>query len=742
MRLWPSCSIGLAFTVWVACWGSITWADCLSPAGIAGQKQWSSSNSQIEFCDGNNWISTAVVSAGTSCSTSGQIRYNSSPVDMRFCNGSEWMSMTSTLTNGSCSGTAAGTIQWNLVKSWIEWCDGFNWWPMIAQPNLNLNFMAGALPAEVRFSRAVSGTNSPGTYITSAGSIALAPQNMFMNSQDLTSSWIISGGTVVANATTAPDGTVSAGSFGETATTSTHLFYQNISVGSGVPYALSVYIKNGDGSRVPMLGLGFTGGIVFCHYGLSGSGSVLSNATHNAAVFSAPACSISSVGNGWYRASLATTSGSIQTVQAGLRFKQVNNGVSSYTGDGVSGMYAWGLQIESGTIATSYAYTTSGTAGGPRFDYSPSTVGSLNGLLIEPQRTNLVWPSTLSIGTFGSGGVSVAPSAVVAPDGSLANKLIEDTSNGLHQRTLAVTIGSGQAYSFSAYFKAGERTSVVLNGGKQTSPFPRGVMTINLLTGSFSGSLSGSPLSVINRRVTAYPNGWYRAELTVLADATSTDGAMDLRMRDGANQSVYTGDGTSGLYIWGVQIELGKYASSYIPTSTGAVTRAADVALVPGLSWISTENGTIYAKASSGNFLNDSVNAETQIVASLENSGASGRIQLRRGNGSAADVDGRISSIYFRSTQQAGGLTADGSWPLMSTVAVAQAFSNTRMQSAASGVLAGALVTGGTTFAPNALYIGSSAIFGNSFGGWIQNLRYYPQVMTDGQLRRITTYAP
>ena len=43
----------------------------------------------------------------------------------------------------------------------------------------------------------------------------------------------------------------------------------------------------------------------------------------------------------------------------------------------------------------------------------------------------------------------------------------------------------------------------------------------------------------------------------------------------------FTGDGTSGVYLWGAQIEAGSFASTYILTTTTAVTRNATVGNYP-----------------------------------------------------------------------------------------------------------------------------------------------------------------
>ena len=42
------------------------------------------------------------------------------------------------------------------------------------------------------------------------------------------------------------------------------------------------------------------------------------------------------------------------------------------------------------------------------------------------------------------------------------------------------------------------------------------------------------------------------------------------------NSDLYLGNGTSGAFIYGAQLELGSYATTYIPTTTASATRIAD----------------------------------------------------------------------------------------------------------------------------------------------------------------------
>jgi hypothetical protein len=101
---------------------------------------------------------------------------------------------------------------------------------------------------------------------------------------------------------------------------------------------------------------------------------------------------------------------------------------------------------------------------------------------------------------------------------------------------------------------------------------------------------------------TAVGDGWYRVVLTFTTTslpipqiALSTDGSNG--NVGGFGVQTYTGNGTSGIYIWGVQFEAGSYATTYIPTTTAAVTRLADVCSVTGASSIIGQTeGTIFAE--------------------------------------------------------------------------------------------------------------------------------------------------
>jgi len=231
----------------------------------------------------------------------------------------------------------------------------------------------------------------------------------------------------------------------------------------------------------------------------------------------------------------------------------------------------------SGTLTFSAADTAR-----TNYTYNGSTWTSA-GTLIEPAATNLVTNSTV---ITASTNTTVTSDTIAAPDGTTtADKLIETTATGTprHFSGKNVTITAGAPYSYSVFLKAAGRNYAYLWGGKSATPFTRGGLVVNLTDGSFVNADSGTPTSVTNRSVTSVGNGWYRATVTTIIDDTSTDGYLEFGPCTSSTLAscYYNGDGSSGIYAWGQQIESGTSATSYIPTINSSITRTADVYSAP-----------------------------------------------------------------------------------------------------------------------------------------------------------------
>jgi hypothetical protein len=101
--------------------------------------------------------------------------------------------------------------------------------------------------------------------------------------------------------------------------------------------------------------------------------------------------------------------------------------------------------------------------------------------------------------------------------------------------------------------------------------------------------------------ITPYGNGWYRVGFTY-TQATTVSAYWNLLVintddNSGSAPAAWAGNGTSSVAFWGSQIELGAYATSYIPTTSAAVTRLQDVASKTGISsLIGQTEGTLFVE--------------------------------------------------------------------------------------------------------------------------------------------------
>lgn len=422
---------------------------------------------------------------------------------------------------------------------------------------------------------------SSATFVGSNGLIqnTAASRNLLTQTQQFdNAAWAKARATVTANAAVAPDGTTTADKLVEDTTASnSHFAYQAITV-SATAYAVSFYAKAAERSWCYVCADNTT---VLAYFdlanGVVGSTSGVTSAN------------ISSVGDGWYRCTI------IRTFAAGERYPGIgvanaDNGIS-YTGNGTSGLFIWGAQLEAAAAATTYTRNNGGRFP-PRFDYDPVTLAA-KGLLIEEQRANLLLQSeTFDSGTWSKFQATITANAAVSPDGTAdADALVEDANTGTHFCQQFFTFANATAYTMSAYVKAGTRAWCTLLF--PSAAFGSSVGSYFNLSGAGAlGAAVGSPTA---RTITAVGNGWYRVTVTATTTAAA-GGNLPISAASADNTNSYAGvNGTTALFLYGAQLEAGAFATSYIPTVASQVTRTADQCSIvaPNFApWYNQSEGT------------------------------------------------------------------------------------------------------------------------------------------------------
>lgn len=304
-----------------------------------------------------------------------------------------------------------------------------------------------------------------------------------------------------------------------------------------------------------------------------------------------------------------------------------------------------------GTYFNSSGVLSSAAINTPRFDYDPVTLAA-KGLLIEEARTNLLtYSSDWTNAAWTKSRATVTTNATAAPDGtSDADKLVEDTTASATHRVFqqAAKAASSLTRTFSVYLKAAERTFARVSVSDNTETVVARA-DVNLSTGTITAAsvVGGSTISAASSNITPAGNGWYRCSITATFDATITNPGAFVFICDALASISYTGNGTSGLFIWGAQWEDGAFATSYIPTVASTVTRSADVATMTGTnfsSWYNQSEGTFVAAFDRFGF--DS-SAGSVLLAQADDGTTNNRVALR--------LNARLSDAAAQATIVNGG---------------------------------------------------------------------------------------
>lgn len=544
---------------------------------------------------------------------------------------------------------------------------------------------------------------SAATFTGSNGLVQYTPQsvNLLTFTQEFDNAgWAKTNATIAANSIAAPDTTNTADTITAGAANATVL---QAFTASAVPYTFSVWLRR-----------------------LTGTGNV--EITVDGTTYVAVAVTTT-----WTRFSTTLTPA------AGAR----NAGIRVVTS--ADAVYAWGAQLQTGSTATTYTRNFGGLFP-PRFDYDPITLAP-RGLLIEEQRANqLTYSEDITNGVWlmlGTAGASRAANVAVAPDGTTtADSYSVGTGTGAwyianyaNQNTV-----NGQAYTFSVYIKANGLNFVFIRPHNNTTTLSLSGFIVDLISGAISyPSPAAAPITT--GTATNVGNGWWRITATSIASgslAPTTGGpgiwpcASAAFAANGSFPASFTGDGTSGVLIWGAQLETGAFATSYIPTVASQVTRTSDFTL------ISAPNFTPWYNQSDGTFVTEYTmfalsTADNQEVVNTDDGSTANTIILRGNNGG-----GTTSATANTASVSQGFIDISG------------AAANTIQKTAyAVGFNNAALVrNGGTVFADPTytvpvgqirLGLGVRALGFSFLNGHLRRVVYYPTRLTNAQLQALTT---
>jgi hypothetical protein len=355
-----------------------------------------------------------------------------------------------------------------------------------------------------------------------------------------------------------------------------------------------------------------------------------------------------------------------------------------------------------------------------RVDFADNVNGAL---LLEPQSTNLVTYSQDFDNTYWTKSRVVLTSGQLSPSNDTnAFKIFNEAVTATHFlniNNLAVT--SGVDYTFSIFAKKDENNfiTIILQGAGWLGSSQQ--VSFNLQNGTFDYADSGLTFSSVLLK-----NGFYRIKIKNETAATSVN--FRIYTSDTVNNvSSYLGDGVSGVYIYGAQVEESSVATSYIPTSGSTVTRLADLVSNTGISdFIGQTEGTIFLNAKLS-VLNDN-NQQILLISDglsqnririLSASGSRLRVLFQLGAGAAT-----FGFVYFKNYTD------------FSNVKIAISYKSGDTKIFIDGGLVNSL---SNTFTISNSLIDSSISSNGIDKGLFNSFQLYNTALTDSELTQLTT---
>ncbi len=349
--------------------------------------------------------------------------------------------------------------------------------------------------------------------------------------------WFTSSVSVTLNNQRAPDGRFSATRIAENAATSAFTIeYSVINYGASVARCFSIYLKANGRTNVRVTCLGSFGAVaVAIDVNLSTGVTTIQNIDAGQQLIEHGAYD---AGNGWWRVWVSV---SFATNHSGIRIQPLNPG-TVYAGNGTSGYFAWGAQLERGTSPAAYLPT------GLQVRSDPSV----------PQ-LHLAAANEFDASDWAKTAVTVVTNAIRGPDGVQNADLIQETTaTSLHRVTYNLP-GSGiSPWCASVYARAAGRTSLLIRVSNGADQFEA---RFNLSQATVDATAVLGLGTIITARAEWARNGWVRCILS--GDTAGGVGSVIIGLWNVTES--YPGSTSAGVHLAGFELVPGRDVASALP---------------------------------------------------------------------------------------------------------------------------------------------------------------------------------
>lgn len=393
-----------------------------------------------------------------------------------------------------------------------------------------------------------------------------------------------------------------------------------------------------------------------------------------------------------------------------------------------------------GTYVGADGYLKTAPVNTPRFDYDPIT-NVIKGLLIESEKTNIILNSSNLTNTtswyYGAtASVTVSSQSVTSPAGDATSyQIAEAATTSQHFIEAKHAVTSGVTYTFSVWLKAGTQTIVQLAG--DSNGFGTNIWAnFNLSTGVVVNSGAGTTSWIY-----PYPNGWYRCVISAVA--TATYATQNFFVCTTNNNSAlgrgpsYLGVVTNTYYMYGPQVEVGAFPTTYIPTSGTAVTRPRDYL------YVDTAALNTFYKYKENSFFVEAQTYPYPLTVTIFSAHVSGA-HTNSSHISKADAADTVVGTNFTlstsdGTQQAKITTSAYDHTAVHKFAFGNKVNN------ASFIIDGTVIGTDDTFnvstEPLFLSFGQrqNSVTAADYGIWIRKFKFFPTRLTDNELKELTS---